>query len=300
MSRINYIFSVNAGRSGSHYLHVLLQHAEGCCSFHEAPPRCNGSEMRDFLSGRPERMIKLVHAKVDQINARRKDPYHIYAETSHHFIKGFGWILPRYLPEEQIGVIVLRRDHDKTAASLMRIGCSPLTDHGRNWIMTPEIAHPLVKPPSQLGSPRTTYAAFRTIDCYLRIANRVLRRVVSRAVPRPQFIVDYEWDCVRWYIDETYRRAESYRKKFPRMRYLDITLEELNEYNTVLKMLDHFGLAAKPSLAEVVGKPTNLKEDAPCKSVATSGEASGYGICCRTSQNETANRVAIRTERANE
>ena len=97
--------------------------------------------MRQFSQGYLEPMRKITQEKVEIINGFEQE-YNFYVETNHCFIKGFGWFIPHYLPEDEIGVIVLNREPSKIVESPLKIGCSPLKRLGRNWIITPDKKNP--------------------------------------------------------------------------------------------------------------------------------------------------------------
>lgn len=143
-SQMKYIFCINTGRSGSDYLSKIFDHVSGCQSFHEPNPICNGQVMYRYALGELEPMRKAVREKVEAI--KKKGESLLYVEINHCFIKGFGWFIPQYFPEENIGVIFLKRERSKIAESLMRVGASPLDKLGRKWISTPEMKEPLVPP----------------------------------------------------------------------------------------------------------------------------------------------------------
>ncbi len=253
------IFCINAGRSGSGYLTTLFKHVAGCRALHEPSPRCDGPAMRAYLLGNPEPMREPVREKVAKIHDVRRE-HDLYVETSHHFIKGFGWLLPEHLSESKMGVIILTRDKAKVAASLFRLGVFPLMSSGRRLVITPDAAGPLVAPPRRLLPARLTYSLFRLLKLPFR-GGRVYARL---GLPKPRvadFIVRYELDCLEWYVDEVLARARAYQERFPGVRYFETTVEALNDPREVERMLAHFGCTALPTITDVVGAPANLKEE---------------------------------------
>lgn len=256
--RPDYIFCINTGRSGSHYLSRLMKHVSGCVAFHEPEPICNGSAMRQHLSGRPDRMRRLTETKVSVIESLRRGPDRTYVETNHCFVKGFGWYLPEHLGQERMGVIVLTREKEAVARSLLRIGCTPLVPGGRDWLITPDVSRWSAPPPGPASSPRLAYALLRFLKLPFRGA-RYYAALRLRAPRTPRLIHDYELACLRWYVDETMALASAYRRAFPRVSYLDVGLDELNTLAGVRRVLDHFGLEEESSIREVVGRATNAR-----------------------------------------
>ncbi|MFK7790858.1 MAG: hypothetical protein AB8C95_15360 [Phycisphaeraceae bacterium] len=256
--RIDYLFSINTGRSGSNYLGQILEHVVGCRAMHEPAPIGNGEVMRRYLRGEAMPMKEFARKKLEAIKQLKKGSQ-VYAETNHCFIKGFGWFVPEHLPAEKIGVVILKREPKKIAQSLLRIGCTPLVAGGREWIKTPEIESPLVEPPKRMGSRRLAYHAARLIKLPLRALDFMVDRCLGSRLGYPSWLTEYELECLEWYVQETYARAELFKKTHPNIRYYEVSIDELNSLESVEAMLKHFGLAAKPSLKDLVGKPTNLK-----------------------------------------
>ena len=221
---IRYVFCINPGRSGSEYLARVLACAAGAVGAHEAFPVMNGRAMQRFNVGEEAELRALMPAKVKAIGKRHRRG-RVYFETNHSFIKGWGYLFPdAHAPQSEIGVVVLRRDPEKVAASLLRVRDVPgLTAWARAWYLTPN-------------------------------AQRDLHPLSAGATPL---------DRCRWYVREVELRSEDYKRRFPRITYFDATLEELNDPETARRMFATFGLEPGPRLDEVVGKPTNAKEEWP-------------------------------------
>lgn len=258
MNQVECIFSINTGRCGSDYLKTIFDHVERCEAFHEPKPIGNGRAMRLFSRGHVEPMRRLARKKAVIIATVTQDD-RLYVETNHCFIKGFGWFLPQHIRQDRIGVIVLRRNPDKVAKSLLRIGCSPLTDFGRRWITVPEKKNPLVPAPKLFISARLSY-----LFCCSSL--RLYRQLNSFRWPRsktplkvPKWLSAYEFDCTIWYIHEIVALGEAFKKQYPGIRYYETAIDDLNDIVKVERMLNYFGLRPRPSLTTVVGTPTNVK-----------------------------------------
>ena len=258
MKGINYIFSINTGRSGSNYLKTIFDHASNCQSFHEPQPVGNGKELRQYLKGYPKPIKKVAQKKSEIIEELNRGG-HIYVETNHCFIKGFGWFIPEFLSEEKMGVIILKREEPKIIESMLRIESTHLTKRGRKWLTTPEKKNPLVMPPTILISPRTTYFLANSFMFVFSYAKTFVKTIFQTDLQRPQWLTNYEYQCLKWYIQETAAQADAFKKKFPNVKYYEVNLEDLNSPEQVKKMLSFFGCREKSSLNYVVGKATNLK-----------------------------------------
>jgi hypothetical protein len=220
---IRHVFCINTGRSGSDYLTGLFARARKAVSVHEGSPILNGRPMRQFNDGDERALRALLPAKLRAIRKHAK-PGHVYCETNHSFIKGWGYLLPEAIPQDELGVVVLRRDPAKVAYSLLRLHDIPgQTEWGRTWYLSPGAKRNLNPPP---------------------------------ASPTP-------YELCRWYVREVELRAEDYRRRFPGVTYFDCDLEELNDPATVRRMFAAFGLEPGPDLDRVIGKPLNTRSEWP-------------------------------------
>ena len=257
-TKVDYLFCISAGRSGSHYLKTLFEHVDGCRAFHLPEPKGIGLPMRRFLRGHPGPMKRIARKKAG-IMLRTRQQGEVHAETHHSFIKGYGWYLPEYLCENRIGVVILRRDRRKIAQSLLRIGCSPLRPLGRKMIVTPEKRNPLISPPKVLATVKMTYYLAYSLMFLCRVAERVQKmHFLTGRRFLPGFLSNYERACMKWYLEEIGAEEKAFRKKYPQIKYYEVAIEDLNSLDNVRNMLSYFGLKEKDSLSEVVGKPTNL------------------------------------------
>ena len=263
MKTTEYIFCINTGRSGSDYLKGIFESIPSCLAFHEPDPIGNDKTMRQFLQGEPEPMRKLAEEKAGLILDLIKEKDKVYVETNHCFIKGFGWFLPEHLSEKTMGVVILKRDKNKIAKSLLRIGCSPFVKKGRCWIATPERKDPRVTPPWVFGSPRISYFIACFVKKLFRGISRLSCKVRNKAVSPPQWLTNYEMQCLLWYVDETDQLTKEYRQKFPHIKYYEISLESLNDLEQVRRMLRFFGIDGGAGLQNVVGIPTNQRIEHP-------------------------------------
>ena len=257
MAKSTYLFSVSTGRSGSKYLCNLLRHAEDCCSRHEPQPTMSGRPMYEYLRGNPEPLAELMPKKIRAIEAARGER-RVYSETNHCFIKGFGWLIPKWLPQEEITVIVLRRNPAAIRDSLRRIGCSPFLPAGDQWIITPAAADHHVPLPEEFSFPMARFRLYRLL------LRTVMRPGVSRLLTggrrsAPPFIRRYEAALLDWYIAETDARWRAFEARFPGIQAVEVRLEELNQEAVVEALFDRLGLRPAKTLADVVGKSANLK-----------------------------------------
>lgn len=259
--KIKYIFSINTGRSGSHYLSILFKHAQQCKSFHEAKPKGNELAMRKFFKGDVSQIRAITEQKVKNIFKIVQNDK-VYVETNHCFIKGFGWFISEFIPEDEIGIIHLMRNAEDIVDSMFRGGTSPITPIGRDWIMTPEIASPVIPPPSRLGSVKLIHHLFYMLKIPFKqypYKRGMFYKKMGLSPPKtPKFIAKYEKECLRWYIEETNALADIYQQKFPKMKYIRVDVKDLNTLQGVKNIFDFFGIKEKKSIRKVIGYPTNL------------------------------------------
>jgi len=209
--------------------------------------------MISYLFGIKRIMNQEVKRKVNQINSiasREK----IYAETNHTFIKGFGWIIPSYLPEKEIGIIMLKRDRKTIISSLKRIQCTPLTIFGLKWLLNPWMMNqsnvlPFIN--------RILYPFYLLINSFL--ISKLNKNTFNVRIP--SHVKTYEEMLLNWYVDETYSMKEKYQKVYPKIKIFETCLEQLNYTQEFINMFDFFGIEYMPkkTIFEKIGKKTNLK-----------------------------------------
>lgn len=217
-----YIFSINPGRSGSHYLSQLFRLVEGCAAYHEPEPMLSRAEMVAFNNGNEAPLRALLPGKLAAIQAAldSQPGARVYLESSHFFIMGFGWLLPEYLDPEDMGAIILKRDPARVGESWLRIHRVPGTEKARHSVLPPQASRNLSQPPAGAS----------------------------------------DLDLCIWHAREVYLRAEAYKERFRRIQYLELDLEDLNEPGKVNTVAEALGLKPSRELAGLVGVPTNTKK----------------------------------------
>lgn len=263
--QVEYIFSINTGRSGSNYLCRIFENVKDCKALHEPRPICNGMPMRKYLRGKSEPMKRIMEEKTRSIRTLKSD-FRLYFESNHCFIKGFGWFIPQYFPQSKLGVIILRRNAAEISDSLLRIGCTPLTARGRMWICTPD-AHD-----SDIDPPRGAffYQFSRLVKLVMRVLNYLARQVGISHLKEPSWLVSYERACIEWYVEEINAKASAFKRRYPQVKYYEVDIKDLNCFRSVKQMLEHFGCEGTRQLKSVVGSASNLKRNAKSDAVARS------------------------------
>ena len=247
--KIKYIFCISTGRCGTDYLNKLLATLDGCNSFHEQRPRLHKEVMREYLKGLREPVQRQMPEKIAKINSSSGT---LYSDTSHIFIKSFGWEIPEYISQEEIGVIILKRDKDEVAESTHRTQSGPFNDLGRDWIIVPN-GNNILKPPLN----PLQYKLFRII---LKIMWKIKRN--SGYKRYPSYFKKHSIKLIKWYYEETYALAEKYKKDFPKITYVEVTLTELNSFEGFEKIIQTFKLEEfydREKINDIIGKPINLK-----------------------------------------
>ena len=90
---VKYIFCISTGRCGTDYLCGLFKQLDKCNAFHEQKPLFHNEQMRAYLNGDKEALREQLPLKLTKIF---KEPSKLFVDTSHLFIKGFGWELPNH------------------------------------------------------------------------------------------------------------------------------------------------------------------------------------------------------------
>ncbi|MCP4201140.1 MAG: hypothetical protein GY769_04320 [bacterium] len=254
---IRYIFSINPGRAGSHYLSLLLSEARGCVSMHEPEPVMNGCAMRRYLRGDEALLRSILPEKVAAIE-RSRGSSTVYAESNHCFIKGFGWLLPELLPREKMALVVLRRDREALKRSFQRILSSPFLRSGDDWIITP------LARPRQVPLPLAFRPALIRFHVYRALARTVARPGVMAIMSRgrrkmPAFMRRYESALLDWYFDEVEARTRRYRESFPEIRMVEVDLRQLNTSTGARRLFRELDLEPEAGFETLVGRATNQK-----------------------------------------
>lgn len=243
---IKYIFCISTGRSGTAYLSKLLGTLRDVKSFHEQKPVLHAELMQQYMVGQKEPLKEQLSDKLNKILAASPK---LYIDTSHVFIKGFGWELPNHLVPEQIAVVVLKRDRSKVVESTIRVDSGPFDFLGRKWILVP-YKNALIDPPIGVGYYR-----------FLRYFRKALDSLGLVWVLKAYY-QGLAKGLVEWYYEETYALAAHYKQEFPFIHYVDADLEDLNTWEGFRSLVDALGLIDRLDIEaakQVLGVPKNLK-----------------------------------------
>ncbi len=246
---IKYLFCISTGRCGTDYLSKLLATLKGSSSFHEQKPRMHRGEMRDYLKGNKAPIQELMSRKMAKIYSHTGV---LYSDTTHVFIKSFGWEIPKYIPQEEIGIIILKRDIDKVAESTHRTQSGPFNDLGRDWIIYPNGKN-IIHPP-------LSESMYRLLRFSLKIYWKLKGNTGYKKYPL--FFKKQSIKLIKWYYHETYALAEKYKSTFPNIHFIEIQLEEINSLEGFEKIISAFELYPfynRNKTGELIGKPVNFK-----------------------------------------
>jgi hypothetical protein len=213
------IFSINPGRSGSHYLFKLFEHAVNVCANHEPEPKMQGREMSQWNQGDEKPLRDLVTIRLAQI-AKAHAEGRVWFSANNAFIKGYGYILMEHFAQEETGIVVLKRDAQKVAGSIVRNDWSVAHDSNYNdnaWLLWPGLKRNLTPPPPSKDP----------------------------------------LELALWYVREVEARGQRFMEEFPKITYYTVSVDALNTLQKCQEMFDVFGLKSKDSLRNVVGVPTN-------------------------------------------
>jgi len=248
---IKYIFCISTGRSGTGYLANILSTLSDTKAYHEQKPRMNKEIMREFLKGNNAPLQSEMSKKVDLIMQASDG---IYVDTSHIFIKSFGWEIPKYIPQNEIGIVILKRNKSKVVESFHRIQSSPFNDKGRDWIIYPN--------GNNLTSPAINAFNYKVLRFLLKGYWRVTGAKGHKKYP--SYFRDKSYKLLSWYYDEIYALGNKFQKMYPQISYVEVNLEELNTFEGVERIIKKFGLEKaynKEKLADLIDVPVNLKDN---------------------------------------
>lgn len=248
---IRYIFCISTGRCGTKYLQELFSTLDNCHAFHEQKPLLHHQIMRAYLNGKVQPLQSEMPMKVERIQETSSK---LYVDTTHIYIKSFGWELPKYLPEQEIGVVVLKRKKEEVIKSTLRVGSGPFSFLGRKWILYP-YRKAVIKPP-------ISRQLFWCIRVYLKIKSTFIATFGLVEREHPKWLEKLSVKLVDWYYEETYALGEQYKVKYPKIKYVHISLDEINTKEGFEKIVDGFGLWSyynPESLQNILGERKNLK-----------------------------------------
>jgi len=258
--KIKYLFCINTGRSGSHYLSSIFDHVENAISEHEMKPIGHSEVMQQFLAGNSKPLHELSKKRLRLIEEKCSNG-EVFIETSHIFIKSYGWFFANNIPEEDIGILILNRNKEKIVSSLERIGCKPLERRGQKWIMTPAMKNPIIAAPKlPIISAQMSFSILLTLSNFTKRARSFLKKLKLPAFRYPLFFDEYNRNCLAWYYDETFAQAKKFKSDFPNIRFYHADIDQLNKIEELQKLLDFFELKLSSDLDSIIGKPTNLKK----------------------------------------
>ncbi|CAM3438569.1 hypothetical protein [Aequorivita lipolytica] len=249
---VKYIFCISTGRCGTDYLCGLFKQLDKCRAYHEHKPLLHNELMRANLDGNRKPLRDQLHFKVDKIF---EDPTKLYVDTSHLFVKGFGWELPNHIPQNEIGVIVLKRTKNEVVKSTQRVQSGPFSFLGRKRIIVPYHNY-LIPPPIN----RFWYNVYRYLLKFYWLLKGEWNSTIKTY---PKFFEKKSEMLLKWYYDETYALGEKYKETFPKITYINVSLEELNTEEGFKKIVERFNLQEIcdfEKIKPIIGKAKNLKK----------------------------------------
>lgn len=258
---IEFIFCISTGRAGSNYLARLFSFVTNSSVHHEPDPVMNGVLMANFLKARTEELSLKMPEKISSIKGLKSN-CRLYVETNHTFIKGFGWMIDRYLDQEKIGVVVLKREMPSVVNSLIRIKCNAFNDNGQTWLMHITKKEKLVPLPSGVALLFLTYYWYRLKFRFYNWKGKSKWRPFKSEVDEPSVPKKANYKLLEWYYNETYAMAEKFKSQFPGIKFYETNLHELNNLDEVKRMFDFFEIDdfGAFELEKVLGVQTNLKK----------------------------------------
>jgi hypothetical protein len=214
----------------------------------------NGRPMQQYCMGEKTPIRMAMDEKLKAIEAQKNGNL-VYFESSHCFIKGFGWEIPNHISVKEIGVIILSRGAEEVAESYQRIGCTQYTFKGRKWLMPFELY--------QREQRVSQFTHIFNVIAYsgFRLA-RKLRLIKDERVLLPGFVKRSERAFLKWYVAKTSELTKNYQLAFPQIRFFALDFKDINNPEAIARMLSTFGMSEyMPLVLEsgVIGTKANTK-----------------------------------------
>lgn len=147
---------------------------------------------------------------------------HVYAETSHMFLKTFSDVVMAELDE--VDVIVLRRPLAEVLKSFVELSYFGSSEAWPDWMSSPN-------------------AATSAIRC------------IAPDADLDQFDI-----CIAYLVDIE-ARTERFRIEHPHARLHEVTLAELNSWPSVSRMFENLRIETTRATSKVLGRPQNQKHE---------------------------------------
>ena len=223
-SEFNYVFCINAGRSGSNYLAELLDSASNATAYHEPEPKMIKQHLTSVTKSQYSASYKKRKVKIRGIQGlcHNLPKGHSYIETNHMFIKTFYDVVMNELPN--VRVIRLQRELSLVLKSFVELNY--FTQNNKFW-------------PYWMISPAAVTGA---VEC-----------------PMPYEKMD-QIDRTIAYLIDIQGRAERFKNEYPEALILDIKLEALNEPAEVKGLFDWLDLRATEGSLNFAEKRINSRQ----------------------------------------
>lgn len=246
------IFSINTGRSGSSYIASLMKGFQGINSYHEPNPSLCGEPMKGYQLGKKDALVSLLQEKIDKIN-NTLEQGQVYFESNHYFIKGFGWEIMDKFPEEEVGIIILKRNDEEIIKSFYAIGVSVLGNGAVMHLIHPFSVHasqPFSNNPIsfkiKLFLMRLCVILYNT-PYYLGLQKRKSFKIFKH----------FQYKYLRWYLEEYEHLKQKFIEKYPDLVYLEIDINKMDQDEIIESIREKFGFGTHN---EVPLKKNSAKE----------------------------------------
>jgi len=237
MSKVDVIFSINTGRSGSTYVASLMQGFDQLSCFHEPDPSFCGLPMQEYQLGNTKAFDSRMGEKTAKIETVLKSGS-AYFESNHYFIKGFGWEILSRLEDKKVGILSIHRDPEKIVNSYHSIGTSIL---GRGAYR--HLIHPFAT---------LVEGNFESNKLWFWIKISVMR-LITVIYNIPFFLGIWKrkkWNLfsgfqkryLRWYFEKYQELQARFKSKHPNLVYVEIDLDTMSEEEMIGALQKGFDL----------------------------------------------------------
>jgi hypothetical protein len=227
-----FVFFISTGRCGTGLFSEILNIKDNITAYHEHKPVLNGPEMFNFLKGDSSFLKSRLTEKKKAI---KNCDTEFYVDTSHIFIKSWGWFLKDIIPSNsEVFIVILRRNKESVIDSFSKIHQSGLSESGRNWLFTISKKNIL----SNYEHKKVLRFKIKIAIVYLKINNFLFKKNIKKEIVFNKFMKNAHHESLDFHYDETYAMAKKYKQSQKYFNYFDFNFDTMLNKEGIAKLFN--------------------------------------------------------------